>query len=215
MMTSLVGLCERLSRLIDDLLTYCRAGRTPEATDVDLDEVLDEVLVTLGPAIDARGGMVRRAGRLPAVRADATLVGTVLKNLIANGLKFNESRPPVVEIASYDAPSPTVAVRDNGIGIEPRHHEAIFAMFRRLHARNKYEGTGAGLSIARKIVDQHGGRMWVESQPGQGSAFYFTLPAASGVARPPAPPATPSHHWGRTRDTSEEERPSFVAGAAG
>jgi signal transduction histidine kinase len=213
MMTSLVGLCERLSRLIDDLLTYCRAGRTPEATDVDLDEVLDEVLVTLGPAIDARGGVVRRLSRLPVARADATLVGTVLKNLVANGLKFNESHPPVVEIGSIEAASPTILVRDNGIGIEPRHHEAIFAMFRRLHARNKYEGTGAGLSIARKIIEQHGGRMWVESQPGQGSAFYFTLPAAS--VPPRAPTATPSHHWRRTHAASEEERSPFLAGAAG
>jgi light-regulated signal transduction histidine kinase (bacteriophytochrome) len=214
MMTALVGLCDRLSRLIDDLLTYCRAGLTPEATDVDLDEVLDEVLVTLGPAIDARGGVVRRAGRLPMVRADATFIGTVLQNLVANGLKFNESRPAVVEVGSCAAPSPTVVVRDNGIGIEPRHQEAIFAMFRRLHARNKYEGTGAGLSIARKIVEQHGGRMWVESQPGQGSAFYFTLPAASSAAPPRTPSATPSHHWARTRAANEEERSPFLAGAA-
>lgn len=176
MMKSLVDLCERLSRLIDDLLSYCRAGRTPETIDIDLNEVLDEVLVTLGPAIEARRGVVRRVNRLPTVRADATLIGTVLQNLITNGLKFNASRPPVVEISCRDEPLPTIEVRDNGIGIEPRHHEAIFAMFRRLHARNKYEGTGAGLSIARKIVEQHGGRMWVESQMGEGSAFYFTLP---------------------------------------
>jgi signal transduction histidine kinase len=213
MMGSLVGLCDRLSRLIDDLLTYCRVGLPPEASDVDLNEVLDEVLVTLGPAIDARGGMVRRSGRLPMVRADVTRVGTVLQNLIANGLKFNESRPPVVEIGSCDAQTPTIVVRDNGIGIELRHHDAIFAMFRRLHARNKYEGTGAGLSIARKIVEQHGGRMWLESQPGQGSAFYFTLPAASSSSR--TPPATPSHHWARTRAAGEQEQSPFLAGAAG
>lgn len=176
MMNTLVELCERLSHLIDDLLTYCRAGRIPEAADIDLEEVLDGVLSTLEPAIEARRGKVRRVNRLPVVQADATLIGMVLQNLIVNGLKFNHSDPPVVEVSSTDGPSPAIVVRDNGIGIEPRHHEAIFAMFRRLHARHKYEGTGAGLSIARKIVEKHGGRIWVESQPGHGCAFHFTLP---------------------------------------
>ncbi|HVX14705.1 MAG TPA: ATP-binding protein [Pirellulales bacterium] len=188
MMQTLQTLCERLSHLIDDLLTYCRAGRTPEAVDLDMDDILDGVLVTLGPAIEARGGVVHRLGDLPRVRGDECLLGTVLQNLVANGLKFNDSRPPVVEVGTVevgptDGESPTIFVRDNGIGIEERHHEAIFAIFRRLHARNKYEGTGAGLSIARKIVEQHGGRMWVESQPGEGSTFFFTLPAAT-IIRP-------------------------------
>lgn len=177
MMKTLVELCGRLSQLIDDLLAYCRAGRTPEATDLDLDEVLDEVLMTLGPAIDARSGGVRRLDRLPVVRGDATLLGMVLQNLISNGLKFNDSSAPTVELQVLSGEQPTIVVRDNGIGIEARHHEAVFAMFRRLHARSKYEGTGAGLSIARKIVENHGGRMWLESAPGKGSAFYFMLAA--------------------------------------
>ena len=185
MMKTLVDLCGRLSHLIDDLLAYCRAGRTPETTHLDLDEVLDEVLVTLGPAIDARGGCVRRLSRLPVVRGDATLLGMVLQNLISNGLKFNDSTKPAVELEVLGGEQPTIVVRDNGIGIEQRHHEAVFAMFRRLHARSKYEGTGAGLSIARKVVENHGGRMWLESEPGKGSAFYFTLPAGrpeAGIA---------------------------------
>ncbi|HET6879266.1 MAG TPA: ATP-binding protein, partial [Pirellulales bacterium] len=181
MMGSLVTLCERLSRLIDDLLDYCRAGRTPEARDLELDEVFDGVLATLGPAIDARGGLVRRLGRLPRVRGDARLLGMVLQNLVANGLKFNESRPPVVEVGTVGGEQPTMFVRDNGIGIEPRYHETVFAIFRRLNAREKYEGTGAGLAIARKIVEQHGGRMWLESQAGQGATFYFALPAAATI----------------------------------
>ena len=181
MMKTLGTLCERLSQLIDDLLAYCRAGRTPEMVDLDLDDVLDGVMANLEPAIDSRGGIVRRAGRLPRVRGDERLLGMALQNLIANGLKFNESQPPVVEVGVTDGEQPTIFVRDNGIGIEARHHDAIFAIFRRLHARNKYEGTGAGLSIARKIVDQHGGRMWLESQPGQGSTFFFTLPAAATI----------------------------------
>jgi light-regulated signal transduction histidine kinase (bacteriophytochrome) len=181
MMCTLVTLCERLSRLIDDLLAYCRAGRTPESLDFELDEVFDGALATLGPAIDARGGVVRRVGRLPRVRGDARLLGMVLQNLIANGLKFNDSHPPVVEVGTVDGERPTVFVRDNGIGIEPRHHDTVFAIFRRLHAQNKYEGTGAGLAIARKIIDQHSGRMWLESQPGKGSTFFFTLPPAATI----------------------------------
>jgi signal transduction histidine kinase len=211
MTSTLVTLCDRLSQLIDDLLTYCRAGRTPEATDVDLDEVLDGVLATLGPAIDARGGIVRRPRRLPRVRGDERLLSMVLQNLIANGLKFNESQPPAVEVAATEGEWATIAVRDNGIGIEERHHEAVFAMFRRLHSRQKYEGTGAGLSIARKIVEQHSGRMWLESVAGEGSTFYFTLPVAAArrprrrfaapqQAAPLAEVTRPTGGWGRACD---------------
>lgn len=178
MMSTLVALCQRLERLIDDLLTYSRLGRAPELAPVDLDEVLDAVLETLGPAIDGRGGVVRRTGRLPAALADATTIALVLQNLISNGLKFNESQPPEVEIGCTEGEMLTIYVRDNGIGIDPRRHEAVFAMFRRLHGRQKYEGTGAGLTIVRKIVEAHGGRVWLESSPGCGSTFSFTLAPA-------------------------------------
>jgi len=196
MMSTLVVLCQRLDQLIDDLLTYSRLGRAPELAAVDLDEVLDRTLETLGPAIDGRGGVVRRLGRLPAVMADATTIGLVLQNLISNGLKFNDHDRPEVDIGILESGGLegdglesgglggeplTIYVRDNGIGIEPRHHEAVFAMFRRLHGRQKYEGTGAGLSIVRKIVEAHGGRVWVESAPGRGSTFSFTLSPAPGA----------------------------------
>ncbi|HUY91190.1 MAG TPA: ATP-binding protein [Pirellulales bacterium] len=192
MMSTLVALCQRLERLIDDLLTYSRLGRAPELAPVDLDEVLDTVLETLGPAIDGRGGVVRRAGRLPTALADATTIALVLQNLISNGLKFNESRTPEVEIGCSEGDALTIYVRDNGIGIDPRRHEAVFAMFRRLHSRRKYEGAGAGLTIVRKIVEAHGGRVWLESSPGCGSTFSFTLaPApnedASMEGRAPSP----------------------------
>jgi len=190
MMSTLVALCQRLERLIDDLLTYSRLGRAPELTPVDLEEVLDTVLETLGPAIDGRRGIVRRLGRLPTAMADATTIALVLQNLISNGLKFNESETPEVEIGCVEgkgveghraAGDPlTIYVRDNGIGIDPKRHEAVFAMFRRLHSRQKYEGTGAGLTIVRKIVEAHGGRVWLESSAGCGSTFSFTLAAAPG-----------------------------------
>lgn len=181
MMGTLVTLCQRLSQLIDDLLVYCRAGRMPELVEVELEEVLDDVLATLSPAIEARGGVVRRLGRLPRVRGDARLLGMVLQNLISNGLKFNCSERPTVEIGTTGGEQPAAFVRDNGIGIESRHHEAVFAIFRRLHARDQYEGTGAGLAIARKIVEQHGGRLWLKSEPGQGSTFFFTLLCAVSI----------------------------------
>jgi PAS domain S-box-containing protein len=202
MMSTLVVLCQRLDQLIDDLLTYSRLGRAPELAAVDLDEVLDRTLETLGPAIDGRGGVVRRLGRLPMVMADATTIGLVLQNLISNGLKFNDHDRPEVDIGFVESGDLehgglggglegggeplTIYVRDNGIGVEPRHHEAIFAMFRRLHGRQKYEGTGAGLSIVRKIVEAHGGRVWIESAPGRGSTFLFTLSPAPGAVRPSA-----------------------------
>ena len=184
MMSTLVVLCQRLDQLIDGLLTYSRLGRAPELVNVNLDEVLDRVLETLGPAIDGRGGAVRRLGALPTVRAEVATIGLVLQNLISNGLKFNDNTPPEVELGCLEGDPLTIYVRDNGIGIEPRHHEAVFSMFRRLHGRQKYEGTGAGLTIVRKIIEAHGGRVWLESEPGCGSTFLFTLS-----------PAHPAENW--------------------
>lgn len=206
MMSTLVALCQRLERLIDDLLTYSRLGRAPELTPVDLDEVLDTVLETLGPAIDGRRGIVQRLGRLPTAMADATTIALVLQNLISNGLKFNESETPEVEIGCVEgnrvAGDPlTIYVRDNGIGIDPKRHEAVFAMFRRLHSRQKYEGTGAGLTIVRKIVEAHGGRVWLESSPGCGSTFSFTLAAAPSDREP--------------SEADERAEAFFAAGATG
>lgn len=182
----LVELCQRLGQLIDDLLNFSRAARQPEYVDIELDRVLDGILETLAPAIDARHGKVRRPRPLPVVRADHTLVGLVLQNLIANGLKFNDSWTPTVEIDFVDGERfATISVRDNGIGIDPRHHAAVFTMFRRLHGRQKYEGTGAGLSIVRRAVENLGGTIWLQSQPGCGSTFFFTLPLAVDDGLPP------------------------------
>jgi PAS domain S-box-containing protein len=177
---SLVGLCQRLSRLIDDLLTYSQIGRTePETAPIDLNEIVGDVIDTLGAAIDERNAIVRVKGSLPTVEADRVLVGEVFRNLIANALKFNENPLPAVEIG-HDGNA--VYVRDNGIGIPECHHEAVFTMFRRLHSRRKYEGTGAGLTFVRKIVEAHGGAVWLESQPDCGATFYFTLSAEPAYA---------------------------------
>ncbi len=173
-LVALESLCARLSQLIDDLLNYSRIGRSqPEHSAIDLNEVVADAIQTLGPLLDQRHAVVLVDGPLPSLQADPLWAGEVFRNLVTNALKFNDSPRPRVEIGcSY---SGALYVRDNGIGIEPRHHEAIFTMFRRLHSRRKYDGTGAGLSIVRKIVEQHGGRVWVESESGKGSTFYFTL----------------------------------------
>jgi light-regulated signal transduction histidine kinase (bacteriophytochrome) len=117
------------------------------------------------------------------------LIGLALANLISNGLKFNRSERPTVEIGVAPSQQPTVYVRDNGIGIDPRHHEVVFTMFRRLHGRQEYEGSGAGLTIVRKIAESLGGRVWLESEPAKGATFYLALPPAI-TSTPLAPP-----HW--------------------
>ena len=178
---ALVGLCQRLGRLIDDLLTYSQIRHTQSDQGVaDLNEVVADVLQTLGPTIDDRRALVRVEGVLPKLTADPVWLGEVFRNLIANAMKFNESPRPTVEIGCLAGA--TIYVRDNGIGIEACHHEEIFTMFRRLHGRRQYDGTGAGLTFVRKIVEAHGGRVWVESQPGQGSTFFFTLTPESSIA---------------------------------
>src|SRR5262249_30620961 len=143
-LSALVGLCQRLGQLIDDLLRYSRLGRAqPDIVSTDLSAVVSDVLQTLGPTIDERGAAAGVVSQLPTAVADRVGVGEVFRNLISNALKFNESSRPVVEIGCVGGA--TFFVRDNGIGIPECHHEAIFAMFRRLHSRSKYEGTGAGL----------------------------------------------------------------------
>lgn len=175
-LTSLVALCGRLTQLIDDLLAYSRISRQiPKQQEVDMNVVLEGVLETLGPAIDRRSARVDALDRLPTVECDPTMAGEILRNLIGNALKFNESSCPTVEIGCVQTSPPTFWVRDNGIGVPAEYHEAIFTMFRRLHSRSRFEGTGAGLTFVRRIIESHGGRVWLDSTSGCGSTFYFTL----------------------------------------
>jgi signal transduction histidine kinase len=142
---------------------------------------------------------------LPAIWGDPDRIGQLLANLITNGLKYNRSPNPWVEIGTaamagrnaadldrdvHTGDEATITVRDNGIGIEPQFHRTIFQLFRRLHTQEEYEGTGAGLAIGAKIVQAHGGRIWVESQPGAGASFFVRLrrPPVSGSSREPAMP---------------------------
>jgi signal transduction histidine kinase len=133
---------------------------------------------------------VRLDGPLPPVAGDPERVVQLLSNLVSNGLKYNKSPQPEVVIGARPADAAaggrdfvTFYVRDNGIGIEPQYHDQVFRMFRRLHRRDEVEGTGAGLAICKKIVEAHGGRIWVESQPGHGATFLFTLPRLQSARR--------------------------------
>ena len=168
----------RMKQLIEDLLAYSRVGtRGKELRPVRAQLLLEKALTNLRGAIEASGAVVTH-DTLPEVNVDDTQVVQLLQNLIANAIKFRkEGEPPRIHVGAEDAGGEwRFCVADNGIGIEPQYFERIFLVFQRLHTRDEYPGTGIGLAICKKVVDRHGGRIWVESAPGQGSKFYFTLP---------------------------------------
>jgi len=171
-------LAERMSTLIDCLLAYSRMGNIPLPMErFELDTVLDEVAKDLQPFLDNQGVELRRVCRLPAVFGNVTRIGEVLQNLVVNAAKYNDKAEKWVEVGCEGKEGKTVFfVRDNGIGIPEIHLENIFRIFKRLHEQSKYGGgAGAGLTIVKKIIERHGGRIWVESIVGVGSTFYFTL----------------------------------------
>jgi light-regulated signal transduction histidine kinase (bacteriophytochrome) len=163
--------------LIQDLLAFSRVGRKGSASvKVDCNAVVEEVLQTLAVGIQVSGAVVTH-GELPAVWADRTQLAQVFQNLIGNGLKFHGKEPPVISVRAEKADQYWwFSVRDNGIGIAPEHLESVFVIFQRLHTREEYQGNGIGLAICRKIIEHYGGKIWVESHPGSGSTFKFTLP---------------------------------------
>jgi PAS domain S-box-containing protein len=169
---------QRMQRLIEDLLAFSRVGTRGAALEpTDMNTVLAEALSTLKLAIEESQATVTH-DPLPRVRADANQLQHVMLNLVSNALKFRGAEPPRVHVSA--APNNThwlFHVQDNGIGIDPAYFERIFVIFQRLHGRAEYPGTGIGLAISKKIVERHGGRIWVESSPGLGSTFCFTLPA--------------------------------------
>jgi PAS domain S-box-containing protein len=176
-----VGGAVRMRALIDDLLTYSRVGSHELCTSaVDLAEVLGNVLLSLKPAIDEAGATVQAPGTLATVAGDPVQIAQLLQNLIANAVKFRApGRSPLVTVsAEEDGDGVRITVADNGIGIDPAHHDRIFKMFARLHGRDEYEGTGIGLAVCRRIAERNGGRIWVRPAGGEGSgsAFHVWLP---------------------------------------
>jgi light-regulated signal transduction histidine kinase (bacteriophytochrome) len=186
----LVDASRRMRAMIHGLLNLSRAGKViGEFEIVELEDLVTVIRTDLGELLRSKGAQLQIAGPLPKILGDRDRIGQLLINLISNGIKYNESPVPYVEVGAIAAaskasdkgdratagPEATIYVKDNGIGIEPQFHSTIFQLFRRLHPQDEYEGTGVGLSICGKIVQAHGGRIWVESSPGQGSTFFICL----------------------------------------
>ena len=169
----------RMGGCIDALLVYSRVGSHGERFwPVDTAAVVRDAIANLDVAIGESAATVIRE-ELPIVLGDLSQLTLVFQNLIGNALKFRTDTAPSVEIKARRADDDwCFSVADNGIGIAPRHAERIFKVFQRLHLPEEYPGTGMGLSIAKKIVERHGGRIWVESTEGHGSTFHFTVPYA-------------------------------------
>jgi PAS domain S-box-containing protein len=167
----------RMQSLIEDLLAYSRVGtRAKGFGPVDCTAVLDQALANLKVAIEKSGAVVTH-DPLPSVVHDNLLLVQLFQNLIGNAIKFQVETPPRIHVSVEEKGAEWVfAVGDNGIGIDPQYAERIFTIFQRLHTNEEYSGTGIGLAICKKIVERRGGRIWVESRPGTGSTFYFTVP---------------------------------------
>ena len=176
-MTFIVDAAYRMKQLINDLLSYSRVGtkrKPPETTDSQA--VLDKTLLSLKMVIEENNAAVTN-DPLPTVMADTVQLGQLFQNLISNAIKFHGEEPPKVHISVEQQNNEWVfSIRDNGIGIEPQYFDRIFMIYQRLHKREQYSGTGIGLAVCKKIVENMGGRIWVESEVGKGTTFFFTVP---------------------------------------
>jgi PAS domain S-box-containing protein len=167
---------KRMYELINGLLEYSRISRKEARfTDVDLNEVIEEVRSNLKLVTKERNCLIETMD-LPDVCADRTQMVQLFQNLISNGIKFSIRNPHITVSCQKNESGYVFSVKDDGIGIESEYHDRIFEIFKRLHHRDVYEGTGIGLAICKKIVENHNGKIWVESEPGRGSVFSFTLP---------------------------------------
>jgi PAS domain S-box-containing protein len=172
------GEATRMKSMIDDLLDYSRLQtRVEDWSSVELGEVLDTALHTLGPRIEEADAKVEVRSSLPVVEGSPAQFERLFRNLVGNAIKFRGERPPVVQVSAERRGTEwLVAVEDNGIGVDPGKAGRIFDVFQRLHSQDQYAGTGMGLAICKRIVERHGGRIWVDPAPGGGSVFKFTLP---------------------------------------
>lgn len=169
----------RMQELIQALLSYSRVGtRGQELHLTDCQNAFDRALENLGIAIAETEAVITH-DPLPELMADSIQLTQLFQNLLSNAIKFRSDRPPVIHIGAVQKEESWLfSVQDNGIGMEDKHSDRIFAIFQRLHSRTKYPGSGIGLAISKKIVERHGGQIWVESAPGEGTTFYFTIPAS-------------------------------------
>ena len=168
---------KRLDDKIKDLLKYSQvSGKEREYVIINCEKVLDETLINLKVSIDENNAVITH-DPLPSVKGDEKLLVQLFQNLIANAIKYRSQETPQIHISAVLKKNQYLfSVKDNGIGVDSEHLRRIFTIFQRLHTDDEYEGTGIGLAIAQKIVHQHGGEIWVESELGKGSIFYFTIP---------------------------------------
>lgn len=184
---------KRMQRLITDLLEYARVGVQSKAlAPVSIAVVVQRVLRVLRAPVEQAGATIE-VGTLPMVMADEGQLEQLLQNLVVNALKFRAAAPPRIAIQAKRLQERwEISVQDNGIGVETKYAGRIFQMFQRLHERGKYEGSGMGLAIAKRILDRHGGKIWCESEPGRGTTFFFTLqPALTETSLEAEEPAAP------------------------
>jgi PAS domain S-box-containing protein len=168
----------RMQLLIADLLAYCRVEtKGKELRETASEGALAQALLNLQGTLQESGGVVTHDS-LPTVFADGAQLVQLFQNLVGNAIKYHGASPPRVHVSAKNGGEEwTFSVRDNGLGIDPQYFDKIFVMFQRLHGREEFSGTGIGLTVCKKIAERHGGRIWVESEPGKGSTFYFALPA--------------------------------------
>lgn len=177
-MQYIVEAANRMDRLLGDLLTYSHQFRTSDQPLelVDAEGALQGALLMIDAAVQSSGAQITNEP-LPSVHFDFAQLTQVFRQLIANAITFRGSVPPKIHISAADTEDAVqFSVRDNGVGIDSRYHEQIFGMFKRLHGR-EFPGTGMGLAIVKRIVEQRGGKIWVESATGEGATFHFTVPA--------------------------------------
>ena len=177
----MVDAAARMQQLISDLLAYSRVGsRGKQFVPADGAALLEQALRNLQAAVEESGAQITR-DPLPTVKCDPAQIVQVFQNLVGNSIKFRSGQPPRIHVGVERGPSEWLfSVKDNGIGIDPQHADRVFEIFQRLHTRREYPGSGIGLTIAKKIVERHGGRIWVESKLHQGATFFFTLPVSGG-----------------------------------
>lgn len=166
----------RMQQLIQDLLSYSRLGRQDlEEQPIDMPALVDRVRQSMKISVDESNAKIT-GNKLPVIRGDAGQILQLLQNLISNGIKYRGEADPVIDISfTTTDEGPTFCVRDNGIGIAPENIDKVFEVFRRLHSRSEVAGTGIGLSVCQRVVERHGGRIWLESTQGKGSSFFFTI----------------------------------------
>ena len=172
-----VGGAKRLDAMIQDILVYSKiTNKERNLKHVNINKVIEQTHLNLKAAIDENNAEIMYKN-LPSLFIDEQLMIQLFQNLISNAIKYRAEECPKIQISADKEDNQWLfGVKDNGIGISKNHLEKIFTIFQRLHTHEEYEGTGIGLAIAQKIVHQHGGQIWAESQPGDGTSFYFTIP---------------------------------------